>query len=299
MTKSKKEYFTRKIDAFNPLDYLKRGVDKDGREFTYLPALIRLLWYNAYVQENNKVMSLTSEIISENTTSVCYRATLTEYLRVGDSYYPIVISTGDGSALRADNGYEMAETKAKARCLGAAGFNIKDEADLFEDDPAHPADGPISVEGLNPINDASDKTKTTKKSKKAEGSYDEEEKPKANKVENNTEPVSKDSEKETTVPDLNSIIPKAVNVDGDSDRDDLERCLNSFFPYGRFKGEQVRQLIDDPKFINTIKEMSNQNYGTKIIEDGLTINHFLKVMNRYLFSPTTEDRKLLIEVLKS
>lgn len=284
MAKTKKEYFTRKIEGFNPLDYLKKGTDKDGREFTYLPALIRLLWYNTYVQENNKIMSLTSEIISDSSTMITYRATLTEYLNVGDSYFPIVISTGDGSALRADNGYEMAETKAKARCLGAAGFNIKDEADLFEDDPTHPADGPISVDGLTPINEGNEKPKKTSTKK--------------TKPEKNSEKVAEESDEPTT-PNLSSILPKTVILEGNSDKEDLERCLNSFFPYGRFKGEQVRQLIDDPKFVNTIKEMANQNYGTKIIEDGLTINHFLKVMSRFLISPTSEDRKLLIEVLKS
>lgn len=297
MAKTKKEYFTRKIEGFNPLDYLKKGTDKDGREFTYLPALIRLLWYNTYVQENNKIMSLTSEIISDSSTMITYRATLTEYLNVGDSYFPIVISTGDGSALRADNGYEMAETKAKARCLGAAGFNIKDEADLFEDDPTHPADGPISVDGLTPINEGNEKPKKVQKeTKKVSNSRKKTEESEANTGDS---PEESDKKDETAIPDLNSIIPKTVTFEGESDKKELEKCLNSFFPYGRFKGEQVRQLIDDPKFVNTIKEMANQNYGTKIIEDGLTINHFLKVMSRFLISPTSEDRKLLIEVLKS
>ena len=146
MAKKKTEQLvlTRKVSDFNPVDYLETGTqivtDEFGQEITkkvkYLPAWARQLWFNLYVEETKKVMSLTTELQKFSNNMIIQKATLTEVLFPGtENQMTFPVATGQASACQDSDpsALERCETIAKARCLGSAGFSIREEQMLMRE----------------------------------------------------------------------------------------------------------------------------------------------------------------------
>lgn len=140
---------TRNVKGFNPEEYLKKGNSDTGEEISYLPAAARLMWFNLYNEQvMGNTMSLTTELTQERQDIIVYKAKLTMLLTDNNgNYYPFVIATGEGSNERTEYGYEMCETRAKARCLASAGFFVdKEKNSSVLDEGSQHVDGPPFVQ---------------------------------------------------------------------------------------------------------------------------------------------------------
>ncbi len=136
---------TRNVKNFNPEKYLKKGNSDTGEEIFYLPAAARLMWFNLYNEQvMDNTMSLTTELTQERQDIIVYKAKLTILLTDNNgNYYPFVVATGEGSNERSEYGYEMCETRAKARCLASAGFFVdKEKNSSVLDEGSQHVDGP-------------------------------------------------------------------------------------------------------------------------------------------------------------
>ena len=296
----------RDIKAFDPKNFLElgnapatvgeNGETIPGEQIAYLPARARIAWYNAYCEEHNKPYSLTSkyEVVA---TMIIVTATLSK--RVGETLVPI--ATGLASqCFTVDNqasAVEIAETRAKARCLGAAGFSLLEEKSSINDEGELPVDGAL----INRRTAITVKTEVEAPvQKKRRG------RPKKTK-ESVEEPVvtteTVETEKETVVepeiteeeffpiPELPEIPALAPTVG----EEDLKQCLLSFFPYGRYKGEQVINLIDNPAFAQTIEKMSQTNFAGIMVNEQLSVNRLIDTLKEALCE---NNKPLLKEVVE-
>lgn len=306
MAKKKTEQLvlTRKVSDFNPVDYLETGTqivtDEFGQEITkkvkYLPAWARQLWFNLYVEETKKVMSLTTELQKFSNNMIIQKATLTEVLFPGtENQMTFPVATGQASAYQDSDpsALERCETIAKARCLGSAGFSIREEQ-MF-DEGEKPVDGPL-IDRRSAVKADSDvtgeaKPKTSKK-KKAD-------KPKAEEVKE--VPETEETQPEHLFPPVvedDDAEPNTTEVVLSDDEKHLEKCLLANFPYGSFRGQNVIDVIDNPGFITFVKKMKGRDYKNNLVSDDLTLNELIATLCRYLDDPTPDDRATILDTIK-
>ena len=295
----KKENMVRAVTGYNPNEHLEHGdaIDENGnpilgQKVFYLPAAQRLYWYNLYREKNKKVMSLVSDIQKCSDGLLIIKATLSEKVKVGETEQVMITATGLASTAigpNDPNALERCETCAKARCLGAAGFTASSEKSVFDE-------GETPVDGSLMQRPGSTKTFDSEKQDETKSSQNETEKA----------PDNKDDLKITqendffdipSIKPLPELSPQNTN-DDKMEESELNKCLLSFFPFGSFKGNQVIDLIANPRFIEFLKKMQKTNYKDKIIDDGLTVNRFVSVLSEYLIDPSKEDRKELLDTVK-
>lgn len=296
----------RDIKAFDPKDFLElgnapatvgeNGETIPGEQIAYLPAKARIAWYNAYCEEQNKPYSLTSkyEVVA---TMIIVKATLSK--RVGDILVPI--ATGLASqCFTVDNqasAVEIAETRAKARCLGAAGFSLLEEKSSINDEGELPVDGAL----INRRTATTVKTEVEAPVQKKRRGRPKKTKEVVEEPVVTTETVETGKENviepEITeeeffpIPELPEI-PALIPTVGE---EDLKQCLLSFFPYGRYKGEQVINLIDNPAFAQTIEKMSQTNFAGIMVNEQLSVNRLIDTLKEALCE---NNKPLLKEVVE-
>lgn len=306
MAKKKTEQLvlTRKVSDFNPVDYLETGTQIETNEFgqeitkkvKYLPAWARQLWFNLYVEETKKVMSLTTELQKFSNNMIIQKATLTEVLFPGtENQMTFPVATGQASAYQDSDPSALArcETIAKARCLGSAGFSIREEQ-MF-DEGEKPVDGPL-IDRRSAVKADSDvtgdaKPKTSRKKKTNKPKEEEvQEVPAIDEAqpEHLFPPVVEDDESE---PDTTDVILS-------DDEKHLEKCLMANFPYGSFRGQNVIDVIDNPGFITFVKKMKGRDYKNNLVSDDLTLNELIATLCRYLDDPTPDDRATILDTIK-
>lgn len=287
------------IQTFNPKDFLELGDGPStvgpngetipGEPTAYLPAKARLAWFNAYCEEQKKEYALTSkyEVVG---AMIIVTATLAE--RVGNELIPI--ATGLASqCFNVDNqaaAVEIAETRAKARCLGAAGFTLLEEKSSINDEGETPVDGALinrrTATSATTGTANSVETETPTLPKKKRGRPKKVKEPVEQPVAMVEEPVVQETmvEPETTEEEFFPIpeLPKIPDLVPTVDEEDLKKCLLAFFPYGRYKGEQVIDLIDNPAFAQTIEKMSQTNFAGIMVNDNLSVNTLISTLKEGL-----------------
>ena len=290
-----------------------------GRRVYYLPAKARLEWYNKYCFENNKIMPLDCEIIRADGGLVVIKATLKEKVIINNEEQYITIATGLASQFieNSSSAIETCETRAKGRCLGAAGFSLPCEYTLF-DEGETPIDGAL----INRRTVQKDDSNLPAEKKEAEASVKPKKKrgrPKKVKetsasegeivAEKSTKKSASVSPETLPIPSIEKItnlVPKngpeqngGENDDKIKERETLEKCLRAFFPYGQYKGQQVNDVITQKKFKDCIDKMASTDYNDKMVNDELSVNTLIRTLKKYLNLPTPEERLLLMELVSS
>ena len=219
--------------------------------------------------------------------------------RVGETLVPI--ATGLASqCFTVDNqasAVEIAETRAKARCLGAAGFSLLEEKSSINDEGELPVDGAL----INRRTAITVKTEVEAPVQKKRRGRPKKTKKSVEEPVVTTETV--ETEKETVVepeiteeeffpipelPEIPALVPTVAE-------EDLKTCLLSFFPYGRYKGEQVINLIDNPAFAQTIEKMSQTNFAGIMVNEQLSVNRLIDTLKEALCE---NNKPLLKEVVE-
>lgn len=295
--------FSRSVENFDPAKFLEHGKKREtidengtiveGEPTCYLPAWVRQMWYNQYCFENQKVMPLTTKILRYSDGEVVVEATLSEVFNPGTENQVIIpiqtglasafITPGDNSAL------ERCETCAKARCLGAAGFSIREEKGSMIDEGNTPVDGDLA--DRKNVSEIKKEPETKEKPKAKRG------RPRKKKAENdNTENIE---EKQETfpIPNISSFPGLSQDINKKEECDKLEICLKAFFPYGSFKGEQVVDIIESPKFKEVLDKHSPTNFGKLMVEDNLSVNELISTLKKYLDNPSKEERSILVSLI--
>lgn len=337
----------RDIKGFNPFDLLELGEGPStvgpsgetipGKIVQYLPAKARQDWFNQYCLENNKIMPLTTEIVRIDSGLIVIRATLQEVVTINKEQQLITVATGIASqfidAESKSSVVEICETRAKARCLGSAGFSLPAEYSIF-DEGETPVDGPLM--NRRTAEQATEKTavkETTKDLDKVETPKKKRGRPKKT-VETKTEPKPQPKSEQTVQATIEPAQPEVEPVVADSvqepensplpipsfekisnflqkdgsevqeaekddkiERDVLKRCLKAFFPYGQYRGQQVIDVITQKKFKDTIDKMSLTNYDNQMVNDNLSVNVLIQTLKKYLNLPTSEDRLRLMDLI--
>lgn len=286
-----------------------------GRSVYYLPAKARLEWYNKYCFENNKIMPLDCEIIRADGGLVVIKATLKEKVIINNEEQYITIATGLASQFieNSSSAIETCETRAKGRCLGAAGFSLPCEYTLF-DEGKTPIDGAL----INRRTVQKDDSNLPAEKKEAEESVKPKKKrgrPKkikeASVSEKNIEELTSDASNTEALPipsieKITNLVPEngpeqngSENDDKIKERETLEKCLRAFFPYGQYKGQQVNDVITQKKFKDCIDKMASTDYNDKMVNDELSVNTLIRTLKKYLNLPTPEERLLLMELVSS
>lgn len=286
-----------------------------GRRVYYLPAKARLEWYNKYCFENNKIMPLDCEIIRADGGLVVIKATLKEKVIINNEEQYITIATGLASQFieNSSSAIETCETRAKGRCLGAAGFSLPCEYTLF-DEGETPIDGAL----INRRTVQKDDSNLPAEKKEAEESVKPKKKrgrPKkikeASVSEKNIEELTSDASNTEALPipsieKITNLVPEngpeqngSENDDKIKERETLEKCLRAFFPYGQYKGQQVNDVITQKKFKDCIDKMASTDYNDKMVNDELSVNTLIRTLKKYLNLPTPEERLLLMELVSS
>lgn len=286
-----------------------------GRSVYYLPAKARLEWYNKYCFENNKIMPLDCEIIRADGGLVVIKATLKDKVIINNEEQYITIATGLASQFieNSSSAIETCETRAKGRCLGAAGFSLPCEYTLF-DEGETPVDGML----INRRTAQKDESDLSAGKKEVEGPTKPKKKrgrPKkikeASASEKNIEGSISDASNAETLPipsieKITNLVPKnspeqngTENDDKIKERETLEKCLRAFFPYGQYKGQQVNDVITQKKFKDCIDKMASTDYNDKMVNDELSVNTLIRTLKKYLNLPTPEERLLLMELVSS
>lgn len=286
-----------------------------GRSVYYLPAKARLEWYNKYCFENNKIMPLDCEIIRADGGLVVIKATLKEKVIINNEEQYITIATGLASQFieNSSSAIETCETRAKGRCLGAAGFSLPCEYTLF-DEGETPIDGAL----INRRTVQKDDSNLPAEKKEAEESVKPKKKrgrPKkikeASVSEKNIEELTSDASNTEALPipsieKITNLVPEngpeqngSENDDKIKERETLEKCLRAFFPYGQYKGQQVNDVITQKKFKDCIDKMASTDYNDKMVNDELSVNTLIRTLKKYLNLPTPEERLLLMELVSS
>lgn len=286
-----------------------------GRSVYYLPAKARLEWYNKYCFENNKIMPLDCEIIRADGGLVVIKATLKDKVMINNEEQYITIATGLASQFIEDSSsaIETCETRAKGRCLGAAGFSLPCEYTLF-DEGETPIDGAL----INRRTVQKDDSNLPAEKKEAEESVKPKKKrgrPKkikeASVSEKNIEELTSDASNTEALPipsieKITNLVPEngpeqngSENDDKIKERETLEKCLRAFFPYGQYKGQQVNDVITQKKFKDCIDKMASTDYNDKMVNDELSVNTLIRTLKKYLNLPTPEERLLLMELVSS
>ncbi|MGN0005009.1 MAG: hypothetical protein ACI37Z_03380 [Candidatus Gastranaerophilaceae bacterium] len=293
------------IQTFNPKDFLELGNGPStvgsngetipGEQIAYLPAKARLAWFNAYCEEQKKEYALTSkyEVVG---AMIIVTATLAE--RVGNELIPIATGLASQS-FAVDNqaaAVEIAETRAKARCLGAAGFTLLEEKSSINDEGETPVDGALinrrtatsttitTTTGTGIANSVEAETPTPPKKKRGRPKKVKEPVEQPVVVAENPMVQETITEPETTEEEFFPIpeLPKLPDLVPTVDEEDLKKCLLAFFPYGRYKGEQVIDLIDNPAFAQTIEKMSQTNFAGIMVNDSLSVNTLISTLKEGL-----------------
>lgn len=313
---------TRKIQGFNPVDLLEIGEGVStvgpsgetipGEPVYYLPAKARQDWFNQYCFENNKVMPLTTSIENSQGGMIIVKATLQEVIKLNDQETLVTIATGIASqfieASSTSAIVEICETRAKARCLGAAGFCLPKEYSIFDEGEV-PVDGSLmnrrtAQKGVSTENDefTSEEKKEPQKRKRG----------RPRKVKSEQDVVTNDVENSSSqdVPEIPSfekisnLVPNNGPEEKSSKKDDtmeeketLKKCLRAFFPYGQYKGQQVVDVITQKKFKDTIDKMSMTNYDNQMVNDDLSVNTLIQTLKKYLNLPSSEERLLLMNLV--
>lgn len=340
----------RDIKGFDPFDLLELGEGAatvgpsgetiPGKIVQYLPAKARQDWFNQYCLENNKIMPLTTEVVRIDSGLIVIRATLQEVVTINKEQQLITIATGIASQfIGVDTNssvVEICETRAKARCLGSAGFSLPAEYSIF-DEGETPVDGALMNRRLAERVDATTDAKKVeveeppvkkkrgrpKKNAVAEQKVTETKQvvpefnvqPAVERVETvgeNLQLEEKSTRQETEnspleVPSfekVSNLFSKSGTEGQDDKKDDkirerdiLKQCLRAFFPYGQYKGQQVVDVITQKKFKDTIDKMSLTNYDGQMVNNNLSVNVLIQTLKKYLNLPTSEDRLLLMGLI--
>jgi len=319
------ETLLRKVSGFNPYNYLEKGktlaeVKPNGevipeKEVFYLPAWARQAWFNAYCQEQGKIMPLTSKILKDENGKVVFVATLSEIFEGNDGNKTVIpVATGYASAFVGQNDcstIERCETCAKGRCLGAAGFILTEEKSSMFDEGDIPIDGALinrksattSAENneATPTQTAPKETQPKKKRgrpRKNPGKNPDSTKKEADTQENFFKipeipklPVQNEAPEEST-------SKKNANIESEEESL-LTQCLDAFFPYGPYRGQQVFDIITMPKFKQYLDEVSHRSFGNIKVDDKLSVDVLIRTLKKYLDSPSAEERALLLKVMKN
>lgn len=299
-----------------------------GRSVYYLPAKARLEWYNKYCFENNKIMPLDCEIIRADGGLVVIKATLKEKVIINNEEQYITIATGLASQFieNSSSAIETCETRAKGRCLGAAGFSLPCEYTLFDegetpidgalinrrtvqkDDSNLPAEKKEAEESVKPKKKRG-RPKKVKETSASEGEIVAEKSTKKSASVSPETDLNTSNEKPLPIPSIEKItnlVPEngpeqngSENDDKIKERETLEKCLRAFFPYGQYKGQQVNDVITQKKFKDCIDKMASTDYNDKMVNDELSVNTLIRTLKKYLNLPTPEERLLLMELVSS
>lgn len=318
--KDNNEVLTRPIKGFNPVDYLEKGTSPEttdtegnvipGEPVSYLPAWVRQKWYNQYCFEHEKIMPLTTKLLKNSDGQVIVEATLFEIIEQGTEHQLVVpVQTGYASAFMRPGDtstLERCETCAKARCLGAAGFSIREEKSTMFDEGDTPVDGNLlDRKNLQTPANVDNSTESDKSIAEKEAPKKKRGRPRKKTV----EPVTENSQEQTffDIPNIDKMFPKIsqnteVNKNAsimDDEETLLDKCLRSFFPYGPFRGQQVVDVIDMPKFKEYLDNASKGHFDNLKVAENLYVNDLLQVLSRYLNTPSTEDRSRMMKVISA
>ena len=309
----------RKCQNFNPHEYLCHGKDDSGDTVIYLPAYARILWMNAYQSENNILMGLTTEKVSSHDDAyMTYRATLTQFM--GCNYdgtfnnnsnvvVPVTIASCISSALINDDyGPEGVETKAQARCLRLAGFNVEVETasdDFFEGtfaDAPVKVTSPLKPDLINNKEDEEDGFKTVQTSLTETETPQPEKKKRGRKKKDDKETADKEDIKPMKqLTDVFSALKKDKPFSDMSDEDKLRFCLNEcFYPWKQKdfdKGDLTRDICLKPQFTEKLQWINNEYEGNAEIANGVAIKEWAEILSKYLIGPSDKDREVIIKIL--
>lgn len=315
---------TRNIKGFNPFDLLEIGEGTPtvgpsgkiipGTPIYYLPAKVRQDWYNMYCAENKKKMTLTTDIVKLEAGLVIIKASLQDVIEVDGHEIITTIATGIASQFiepgSTSSIIETCETRAKARCLGSAGFSLPSEYSIF-DEGEMPVDGAVINRrtACVGVSDKSNKTSLDtpeKAAKKKRGRPKKDQASGESLIENAK--IDEINQEETfeipPIEKITDLIPKCSPEENNNqnngkikEKDILTKCLKAFFPYGQYKGQQVIDVITQKKFKDTIDKMAATNYESQMVNDELSVNTLIQTLYRYLNLPTSKDRLLLLELV--
>lgn len=256
--------------SFKPGEYIEVYKDKEDKEFSYLPAYARMLWFNTYLKDTGARMSLTSKCVNRVGGKIFYRATLTELLTdANGNFYSFVIATGDSTVFEGDYDAEFADTRAKARCLATAGFSLREERKDF-DEGSSPCDGPLPA-AVSVTTDQPEQM-----------TFDV---PDAF---------------ETPEPALEGPTFPPIVADEQTDEEKLKEALKGFFPFSPFKGDRAVDICENPKFIEKINWILGQTFSKDKIIEGTSMNwnEWAKIFERYCIKQTDEDLLTFIRMKK-
>lgn len=277
---------SRNVTDFNPEEFLEQGeslqkIGVNGETLPpepkfYMPAWARILWYNLYCAEHQKVMPLTTELIESTDTKVIVKATLSDTISSGEQTILVPIQTAFAQIdidINEKFPIERAETRAKGRCLGAAGFSIRKETNTSFDEGDTPIDGDLFKRGC----EHQEKRQTTPK-KRGRPKKNVEEAP----INSSNIPASQNDAK-------NGIM--------DEEEKHLKRCLEAFCPYGSFKGQQVIDVIHEQAFKEQIGKLAKIDYQGVMVDHLLSVNDLIHTLHSYLYQPTKIEQDRLLKVV--
>ena len=316
MDNKNKTFSIRACDNFEPQKFILSTEDEAGIDTQYLPAYARILWFNAYQAEKNILMALTTERITDSDPNlIIYRATLKQYfgchhdgtmIKGVQEPIGVIIATAEASGVRGDSyGFEGVETKAQARCLRIAGFNVNCEGiqDLKESSFADAPIIPDQIKKTNPVPITDSHQEDNNSAANTQLKFDENS---SSNIDMSAPPIR----------DIKDIFPDLVSnttngtsgkqmpqFDDLSDKDKLKICLNEcFYPWQEKnfnKGDLTKDICLKPNFIEKLKWIVSDEYtGNGEITSGVTIKKWGELLLRYLTGNQAE-KQLLLDVLKN